>query len=81
MKSSWWPFAKQRNVKNVKKSAWWLFTKHMTMFVECEDDKIVKAPPMVRRFVGKNIGRLKKWMKRQPGYRELPGKVATSEDT
>ena len=50
---------------------WWLSTETMTVIVEVDGrDKIVRTPPVLRRFLGQDLDRLKSWLKKQPGYIE-----------
>lgn len=41
----------------------------MTVYVGVDDDTIVEAPPVVRRFVGQPVSNLVEWMLRQGGLR------------
>lgn len=49
---------------------YWLSTTKMTVGVEVSNGIITQAAPIVRKFVGQPIDNLRRWMKRQPGYRE-----------
>jgi hypothetical protein len=48
---------------------WWLSTERMSVSVAIdEDDVIVDAPPIVRKFIGQPITNLMRWLAKQPGY-------------
>lgn len=43
----------------------------MTCGVSTDDDKIIDVPPILKKFVGGDIEKLRKWMKKQEGYKEI----------
>lgn len=47
----------------------WLSTEKMTVLVRVDNDVIVEAPPVVRKFVGQRFSNLTNWMNKQPGFR------------
>lgn len=49
---------------------YWLSTDRMTVAVACdEEDMIVEAAPIVRRFVGQPAANLGRWLRKQGGFR------------
>jgi len=51
--------------------AYWLSSNKMTVIVEVNHRGIiVKAAPIVRKFLGQPISNLIKWMKRQGGFKQ-----------
>jgi hypothetical protein len=48
---------------------YWLTTERMTVGVETENGRIIRTPPIIRKFQGQPIGNLVDWMRRQPGFR------------
>jgi len=49
---------------------YWLSNVKMTVAVETdEDDKIVEAAPIVRKFIGQPLEDLAMWMNKQDGFR------------
>jgi len=49
----------------------WMSSDAMTVVVEVRfDGVIVKAPPIVHRFLGQPIDNLRLWMSKQPGFKE-----------
>jgi translation elongation factor EF-4 len=53
------------------KHFYWISTKEMTCGVSTEDNKIIDAPPILKKFIGGDIDRLRKWMNKQEGYKEI----------
>lgn len=49
---------------------YWYSTTKMTIMVEEEDGVIIKAPPIVYKFLGQPLVRLEKWLQKQEGYRK-----------
>ena len=48
----------------------WLSTTRMTVGVGVDDRNIIRTtPPIVWKFRGQHINNLKRWLKRQPGYK------------
>lgn len=49
---------------------YWLSNVKMTVAVRInEDDKIVEAPPIVKRFTGQPLENLALWMNKKDGFR------------
>ena len=42
----------------------------MTFVVEVDDATIVRAAPIARKFVGQPVENIRRWVRRQGGYRE-----------
>jgi hypothetical protein len=53
------------------KHFYWISTKEMTCGVSTDGDKIIDAPPILKKFVGGDIDKLRKWMNKQEGYKEV----------
>lgn len=50
----------------------WLSTERMTFLAELDEQgMVVDAAPIARRFVGQPFGNLRRWLRRQGGYRGL----------
>ena len=50
-------------------TSWWLSSETMTVQVDEENDVVVDAAPIVRKFIGQPMINLVRWMKRQGGFR------------
>lgn len=48
---------------------WWLSSEAMTVGVTTESRVIVRASPIVRRFIGQPLENLVRWMRGQGGFR------------
>lgn len=46
----------------------WLSSKRMTVLADVQDGLVVKAAPVVRKFIGQPLVNLVRWMKRQGGF-------------
>lgn len=53
------------------KTLWlYLSSSRMTVCVRVEEGRIVKAPPIVRKFDGQSYMNLVEWMQSQPGFHQ-----------
>lgn len=52
---------------------WWLSSTSMTLGVKTEGGVIVKAPPIIKKFIGQPLRNLVHWMKRQGGFKIAKG--------
>lgn len=48
----------------------WFSNSKMTVFVEEEDGIIIDSSPITRKFIGQPLDNLKRWMKKQSGFKE-----------
>ena len=46
---------------------WWVSSPVMTIFVATVDGRIIDAAPIVRRFLGQDMGHLITWLERRTG--------------
>jgi hypothetical protein len=50
---------------------YWLSTKRMTISVSVDDKGVVTyAPPIAKMFIGQPLNNLRRWMRKQGGYKE-----------
>jgi hypothetical protein len=50
---------------------WWLANEKMTVLVAVDEQGYIRqTPPIVARFNGQAIGKLKRWMAKKDGYHE-----------
>jgi len=48
---------------------WWLSSRRMTIGVGVDRyQRIVVAPPIVRRFIGQPLNNIRRWMQKQGGF-------------
>lgn len=51
-------------------TSWWLSTEKMTVCVDIDENNIIiNAAPIVKRFIGQPSKNLGNWLRKQPGFR------------